>query len=175
MRERRKNHWEISSTIRRELHKLSISLWEKKVSRLTLLNVPTSLWKLLSGKSSMHTWRHTRICKDKIWKNKWKIRKIKSQFKFNKSKLRILCTVLPWREPSKSWNAWLFKMLMMRSLKITNTMKIQLNSKTQNKRAVYFHYGASPLSVQERSMLPQFVGTHATRICLLSVMVHMIS
>ena len=147
----KRNHLEINSTFKRDLLKHLIYLLEKKVSKRTPQYVQTLPPKQPNGWSLIHIYKHMKICKDKSLKSKWKIKKIRSQSKFTNNMLKILSTQHQWREHSKLWKEWLFKMLMMKNLRITNIMKITQRIERVVTLDQSYPFGVFPLRNQERS------------------------
>jgi hypothetical protein len=171
----KRNHCVTNSTIRKDHVKLSIYPWRKEVSRQILLFKQISLLRPLNGRSLMHIWMHMKKCKDLSLKNKWKIKKTRDQFNKLFKMLRILFTLLLWRELSKLWKEWSCKTLMKKSLTITNTTLTRQKKHLTPMLDLYCHFGDSPLKEVERSMLPQYAGTQDMATCLLLDTVHMIS
>ncbi len=73
----KRNLFAINSTSKSVPPKLLTSHWEKKVSRLILLNAQLSPLKPLSGRSLMPIWRLSKKFKELNSKNNRKIRKIR--------------------------------------------------------------------------------------------------
>jgi hypothetical protein len=171
----KRNHLETSLTFKKGLLKHLIYLLEKKESKLILQYAQILPLKQPNGWFLTLICKHMKICKDRSLKNKWKIKKIKSQFKFINNMLKILFTQHLWRELSKLWKEWLFKMQMMKNLRITNIMKIILRIEKVVTLVQSYHFGVFQPKNLEKSTLLQFNGIQNTKIFLLSVTVLMIS
>lgn len=175
MIEARKSPFVTSSISKKDLPKPSIYRLDIKVWRLILQFVLTSHLKLPSGWSLIPICNNMRTCKDLNLKSKWRIKRTRSLFKSNNSMLKIHCTPLQWREHSRSWRGWLFKMLMKRSLKTTNTTKMLLRIEIAPTLDPSFLFGVSQMKKHAKSMLHQFNGIQNIKIFSRSVMVLMIS
>ena len=171
----KRNHLEINLTFKRDLLKHLIYLLEKKVSKLILQYVQILPLKQPNGWFLIHIYKHMKICKDKSLKSRWKIKKIRNLSKFINNMLKILSTLHQWKELSKLWKEWSFKMLMMKNLRITNIMKITQRIERVETLDLSCPFGVFQLRNLEKSTLLQYNGIQNTKTFLLSVTVLMIS
>lgn len=122
----------------------------------------------------MSTWKSTwRVLKkNKLNNRKIKVTRNKSLTNSHPQSKKILFTVPQWRDASKSWNEWLFKMLIMPNSTITDITRTRLKTKKNITMDQSFQSGDSPQTKEEERTLPLFAGIQNTKICLQSATVH---
>ena len=158
-------HWETLSTISREGARHLIISLRKRVLKLIPHNAPNSLSKLLNGKSLMSTWEST--WRDlKRSKQSSKRTKVTKRRNLTNSKLRSKKTPFTahrWRDVSRLWKEWSFKMLITLSSMTTDTMRTKQRTKRSTIMDPSFQFGDFQLIREEERTLPQFAGIPNTK------------
>ena len=122
-----RDHWGTSLIIQRELLRPLTILSEKKASKQSLLQLPTLLAQLISGRYMINIWRNMKSFKRKSKKRKKRGRKVRVERISNKRKKlslkKILYFLILWKDLWDWCKEWLFKILKRLSSMTIVTLK----------------------------------------------------
>lgn len=154
-----------SLTTKKGLRRQSITLLERKVEKLIHLKCLSSQGRWLSGPSSILTWKSGKTNaaekKKKTPKTKTERKSQPRSFKFTR---KTLSTPTQWKDASRSWSAWSFKMPRTKSSIFTDTTRTIPLIQTWTMTANYCLFGALALKSQRKRMSRHLHGIPSTQI-----------